>query len=51
MPNWVWLVIVFVLLIAVLPSWPHAAAYGPYPGGVLGVVLLILLVLILTGRL
>jgi hypothetical protein len=45
------LIILVVLLIAALPSWPYSAAWGPYPAGGLGVVLLIVLILVLLGRL
>jgi hypothetical protein len=44
------LLIVIVLLIAVLPTWPYSAGWGYYPGGILGVILIILLVLLLLGR-
>jgi hypothetical protein len=44
------LIIVIVLLIAALPTWPYSAGWGYYPGGILGVVLIILLVLLLLGR-
>ena len=45
------LVIIVVLLIAALPTWPYSAGWGYYPGGALGLVLIVLLVLILMGRL
>jgi uncharacterized protein DUF3309 len=41
------LIIVIVLLIAVLPTWPHSRGWGYYPGGILGVILIIALVLLL----
>jgi hypothetical protein len=44
------LLIVIVLLIAALPTWPYSAGWGYYPGGILGVVLIVLLVLLLLGR-
>jgi len=50
MNRTVLLVILIVLLIAVLPSWPYSAGWGYYPSGGLGLVLLILLVLLLLGR-
>jgi uncharacterized protein DUF3309 len=43
------LIIVIVLLIAALPTWPYSAGWGYYPGGGLGVILIILLVLIVLG--
>jgi hypothetical protein len=45
------LVIIVVLLVAALPTWPYSAGWGYYPGGALGLVLIVLLVLILMGRL
>ena len=44
------LIILAVLLIAALPTWPYSAGWGPYPAGGLGLVLIILLVLVLIGR-
>jgi hypothetical protein len=43
------LIIVIVLLIAALPTWPHSRNWGYYPGGLLGLVLIVLLVLLLLG--
>lgn len=45
------LVILILLLIGVLPTWPHSANWGYGPSGGLGLVLLILIILWLTGRL
>jgi hypothetical protein len=47
-------VILIVLVLALLgafPSWPHSRSWGYAPSGVLGVVVIVLLVLVLTGRL
>ena len=44
------LVLVIVLLILSLPTWPYSAAWGVYPSGGLGIVLLVLLVLLITRR-
>jgi hypothetical protein len=44
------LIIVIVLLIAALPTWPYSAGWGYYPGGLLGLVVIVLLVLLLLGR-
>jgi hypothetical protein len=41
-------VLLLVLLIGALPSWPYSRAWGYGPSGVLGVVLIILVVLLLT---
>jgi hypothetical protein len=46
------LIVVLVLaLIGALPTWPYSSGWGYYPSGGLGLVVLIVLVLLLTGRL
>jgi hypothetical protein len=45
------LIILVLLLIGALPTWPYSSGWGYYPSGGLGLVLLILLILVLTGRL
>ena len=45
------LIILVVLLIFALPTWPYSAGWGYYPSGGLGVVVLILVVLLVMGRL
>jgi hypothetical protein len=46
------LIIVLVLiLLGVIPTWPHSRQWGYYPSGFLGVLLIILIVLVLMGRL
>jgi hypothetical protein len=45
------LIILIVLLIAALPSWPYSSGWGYYPSGGLGLIVLILVILLLTGRL
>jgi len=44
------LALLIALLILSLPTWPYSGAWGYYPSGGLGIVLLILLVLLLTSR-
>jgi hypothetical protein len=44
------LIILILLVIGTLPTWPHSAGWGYYPSGGLGVLLVILLVLVLLGR-
>jgi hypothetical protein len=44
-------VVLVLLLLGVLPTWPHSRSWGYYPSGGLGIVLLILVVLLVTGRL
>jgi len=45
------IIILIILLIGGLPTWPHAANWGWGPSGLVGVLLIILLILVLTGRL
>ncbi|NTV11662.1 MAG: DUF3309 domain-containing protein [Zoogloea sp.] len=45
------LIVLVLLLIGALPSWPHSASWGYAPSGLLGVVLIVVLVLMLLGRL
>jgi hypothetical protein len=46
------LVIVLVLLLlGALPTWPYSSGWGYYPSGGLGLVLLIVIILAVTGRL
>jgi hypothetical protein len=44
-------IILIVLLVGALPTWPYSSGWGYYPSGGLGVVVLILLILLLMGRL
>ena len=44
------LVILVLLLLGALPTWPHSRSWGYYPSGGLGTVVVIVLVLILIGR-
>ena len=44
------IVILVLLLIGALPTWPHSRSWGYYPSGGLGLLLLILIVLLLMGR-
>jgi hypothetical protein len=45
------IVVVILMLIGALPTWPHSRQWGYYPSGGLGLVFLILIILLLTGRL
>ncbi|MDF2460339.1 MAG: hypothetical protein K0S79_2755 [Nitrospira sp.] len=44
------LVILILLLIGALPTWPYSSGWGYYPSGGVGFILLIVLILALTGR-
>lgn len=45
------LVILILLLLGALPLWPYSSGWGYYPSGGLGLILLIVIILLLTGRL
>jgi hypothetical protein len=45
------LIILVLLLIGALPAWPYSSSWGYYPSGGLGLVLIVLLLLVVTGRL
>ena len=45
------LILLVLMLVGVIPSWPHSRSWGYGPSGVLGVVLVIVLVLWLMGKL
>ncbi|PXX44035.1 DUF3309 family protein [Undibacterium pigrum] len=45
------LVILVLVLIGIFPTWPHSRSWGYGPSGVTGLVVIILLILLLTGRL
>jgi hypothetical protein len=44
-------IVLILMLIGFLPLWPHSAAWGYGPGGVVGVLLIVLLIMALSGRL
>lgn len=44
-------VLLVVLLLGAIPAWPHSRGWGYYPSGGVGLLLLILIILMLTGRL
>ena len=45
------LVVVVLMLLGAIPAWPHSRGWGYYPSGGVGLVLLVLVVLMLSGRL
>ncbi|HEY3196368.1 MAG TPA: DUF3309 family protein [Nitrospirales bacterium] len=49
--NTVLLVILILLIVGALPTWPYSTSWGYYPSGGLGLILLIVIILALTGRL
>jgi hypothetical protein len=44
------LILLILMLVGALPTWPHSRSWGYYPSGGLGLVVVILLVLVLSGR-
>jgi hypothetical protein len=44
------LIILILLLVGALPTWPHSSGWGYYPSGGLGLILLIVIILLLMGR-
>lgn len=44
------LIILILLFLGMLPTWPHSRNWGYRPGGLIGIVLLVLIILLLTGR-
>jgi hypothetical protein len=44
------LIILILLLLGALPTWPHSRSWGYYPSGGLGLVVVIVLILVLMGR-
>ena len=44
------IVILIVLLIGALPTWPYSSGWGYYPGGLLGAILVVVIILALLGR-
>jgi hypothetical protein len=44
------LIVLILLLISALPTWPYSSGWGYYPSGGLGLVLVIIIVLLLLGR-
>jgi len=45
------LVILILILIGALPTWPHSRSWGYGPSGISGLIVVILIVMLLTGRL
>ena len=44
------IIVLLLLLLGALPTWPHSRNYGYYPGGGIGLILLIVIILVLMGR-
>jgi hypothetical protein len=44
------LIVLVLFLVGALPTWPHSAHWGYFPSGGLGIVLIVVIVLLVTGR-
>jgi hypothetical protein len=44
------LILMIVLLLGALPTWPHSRSWGYYPSGTLGIILVVVVVLLLMGQ-
>jgi Protein of unknown function (DUF3309) len=44
------LIVLILILVGVIPTWPYSRGWGYAPGGIVGVVLIVLLILLLMGR-
>ena len=45
------IIVLILLLIGAVPSWPHSRNWGYYPSGLLGLILIVVIMLALVGRL
>jgi hypothetical protein len=48
--SFILLIVLILLLIGALPSWPHSRSWGYFPSGGLGLVVLVIVILLLMGR-
>ena len=44
-------IILILVLLGAIPAWPHSRGWGYGPGGIIGLVLIVVLIMALTGRL
>ena len=44
------LIVLILVLVGAFPAWPHSRVWGYRPGGIVGVLLIVVIVLLLTGR-
>lgn len=45
------LIVLVLVVIGALPTWPHSRSWGYFPSGIVGVVVVILIIMLLMGRL
>ena len=44
------LIVLILLVLGALPTWPHSASWGYFPSGTLGIILIVVIVLVELGR-
>lgn len=44
------LILLILLLIGAVPAWPYSRGWGYYPSGIMGILLIVLIVMLVTGR-
>ncbi|MGH6915653.1 MAG: DUF3309 family protein [Geminicoccales bacterium] len=44
------MIILILIMIGVVPAWPYSRAWGYTPGGIIGLMLIVILILVLMGR-
>lgn len=44
------LIVLVLVLLGVIPTWPHSRSWGYGPGGIVGLLLIVLLIMLVTGR-
>jgi Protein of unknown function (DUF3309) len=44
------LIVLVLILVGVIPAWPHSKSWGYAPGGIVGLIVVVLLILLLMGR-
>lgn len=49
-PHLIFIILLVLLLVGSLPTWPYSQSWGPYPSSGLGIVTIILIILLLLGR-
>jgi uncharacterized protein DUF3309 len=45
------LIVLVLLLVGALPTWPYSSGWGYFPSGIIGLIVVVLLILFLMGRL
>lgn len=45
------LIILILVLLGAIPTWPHSRGWGYFPSGIIGIILIVVLILLLMGRL